>query len=1760
MIEDYDRTLELTQIAEDSAGTGAEQLARSQESIETALNKLKSSWQEFYTNFLQGDTFKSIISGANKFVNWLNNGNTMLKTTLTVTTAILGVYTAKHLITALELKVMKSIGGEEAIQKAAEDGILGTEVARLATLKKITAEKKIQNASDEKSSIMDSAKNFFQNKKYKGQGITDILKQGFGRGKSFGEGATETLVEGTESAVKGIKTLGSGLGTGLSNILGGVTEGVGALGGAFVELLPVIGVALPAAIAVGSVAWVTFGKDLYENYKLSKKAEQAIEDLQEATDNYSTSLSEYQDVNEKYNEYLELVAKGTALTTDEVEELTEVQNELASLMPNMVDYYDAEGNAILKENEALADLVETKKEQMLTDQQIKEAATRYGATVGVLSTSTAAGTSFQSMVDSASGLSASNYQKFTTVGSGLSDKEVSEGLEELSNATAFNAVTLGKLTDDTVTTEQFNKIAEAIQEAGEDKEGTEKAEAERKAFRQALEDSNEYSEEKINYLVQLNTDLGNQLVDTFSNLGDYIKEVKIQEAKVDISNVMDAADASEYTNVTEALQTITENQYEEGNSIINQSLEDAKGQLYNRSITLSRNTGGITPHDGVREAEEGERGYSSKEMADLVNTYLGSTDSLEEDVDAFKEGNKQEYQALKSAIKAGEVAVDGNKATSVKDYFEKLQDYQEEYTKQSEQFAEDFGELTDNQQTRINEILGQVKEGTLNDKDAREQLEKILKAANITSKDTIWKQLLGDGEGEAKLDIVANLEIEEKDAIEEQLANMLNAYKNDNGTYQIKIAANLDLSVNEDGEVANLDEFLNKYDITSTQVTAIQDIASGLYSDYGQQAGLNFINAYFDVLGNYKADDQQEIATAINTYINAESVENLRAAEKELKMLGVDISDITDLYTKSGKAGQLGFSGVQDAAEKLSTTLESIDTIMEDIVDAFTGELDITGVSALLNNFDNIDIEDFSVGAEGFKLNKNLDFDSYLDSMLDVYTEQTGQAMAQNAQSFLDQNAANVKIGYTELTAAAQEYVNSSTAEQEKIIEKWADTLDLSVDQVQTYFDGYSDQYQSLLMAALAKEQKAIQERVELAEEEKETWEDIASLIESFEKYYNFDQLADVLELQASDYEATISAAINSNITKQATEDMFNNYTQQMAEQLSDYQTAQKDTNYWKKQINNSKYLSIGEDGNLIKTQEYYNLANKVTSGQATDNEIEYYETIKENIDNMADQYTEAYSRMMKAHTSYINSLKKVKDAIKQEYQYVATMESKILDILEANDQKELDDYQETIDKKKEALQDYLSAVQDAIDKERNMRDTADQEEDLRQKERKLSILQMDTSGMYAGDIASLQKEIANDRQSLQDTYVDNYIDSLSDQINNLSESYDSDITAWEEYLEWKKEDMVQYQEAIDEILSMSLEQQSTWYQKNSEDFLTATDANKKVLLTDFEETAASANSAATLIKEGGLDMLQAALDSLEKDGVNSVDEAIQTFAENATTSIAGEDDTSITSAVKTLNNELDVSVTTLNESLKTAWDGVTSAAQNYLDVLESIGDIDIDSLIAKIKGAIEDSTVKTNDDDVVKPDSIKTLSKEKNSGNIELWENSEVSTTDGKTWVAANLGGKIWYLDKSKLKRGMWGMYTLTDDTEGYNTGKNWWAYKDTDKVKALFPAYARGGYVDYTGPAWVDGTKTSPEAFLDSTDTANIASLVEALQYFSTNKQANLDNSNLISNPTTAQNSYEITINVDELGDGYTVDDLVEEVGNKIYNISTQNKITRV
>ena len=104
--------------------------------------------------------------------------------------------------------------------------------------------------------------------------------------------------------------------------------------------------------------------------------------------------------------------------------------------------------------------------------------------------------------------------------------------------------------------------------------------------------------------------------------------------------------------------------------------------------------------------------------------------------------------------------------------------------------------------------------------------------------------------------------------------------------------------------------------------------------------------------------------------------------------------------------------------------------------------------------------------------------------------------------------------------------------------------------------------------------------------------------------------------------------------------------------------------------------------------------------------------------------------------------------------------------------------------------------------------------------------------------------------------------------------------------------------------------------------------------------------------------------------------------------------------------------------------------------------------------------------------------------------------------------------------------------------------ASAEETKARKTLKWYKHGGFVDYTGPAWVDGTPTEPEAFLNAYDTKAIQALTEALSYVYVSPGVLPTADMGVSNNTNVGDIY-ITINQAELKDDADYDEVAKRIG---------------
>ena len=123
---------------------------------------------------------------------------------------------------------------------------------------------------------------------------------------------------------------------------------------------------------------------------------------------------------------------------------------------------------------------------------------------------------------------------------------------------------------------------------------------------------------------------------------------------------------------------------------------------------------------------------------------------------------------------------------------------------------------------------------------------------------------------------------------------------------------------------------------------------------------------------------------------------------------------------------------------------------------------------------------------------------------------------------------------------------------------------------------------------------------------------------------------------------------------------------------------------------------------------------------------------------------------------------------------------------------------------------------------------------------------------------------------------------------------------------------------------------------------------------------------------------------------------------------------------------------------------------------------------------------------------------------------------------------------------------YVNKNVTSGYSGKLSDYSYENMKKkfkVKAgkagttsNIAAFKTGGLADFTGPAWLDGTKSRPEYILNAEQTKSFFELVDVL--------GSLKNGTSQSSQITGDSIYDVDINVESIGNDYDVEQLASTI----------------
>ena len=482
------------------------------------------------------------------------------------------------------------------------------------------------------------------------------------------------------------------------------------------------------------------------------------------------------------------------------------------------------------------------------------------------------------------------------------------------------------------------------------------------------------------------------------------------------------------------------------------------------------------------------------------------------------------------------------------------------------------------------------------------------------------------------------------------------------------------------------------------------------------------------------------------------------------------------------------------------------------------------------------------------------------------------------------------------------------------------------------------------------------------------------------------------------------------------------------------------------------------------------------------------------------EEYVSQLEEWFDALTEAEDALWDIEDAVAEikergEDQYF-DLESMIKDALIQSYQDEIDKLTEINNSINDTNASLLDAMQKTIDKQRQDRDNQRTEEDLAEKQRRLLYLQQDTSGANAMEILKLQDEIARGQEDYTDSLIDQKISELQEQNDEAAKQREQQITIAQAQLDYAIESGQLWNE-IYSLMNEGLDpdgglvrgSQLETLLKSSEGFKGMSVLSKMEWLNETNNLIAQALAYLELGRQ------------LEDIGVKAGTEIEFTTADG-----------------KVLKGTVD------DQGNVTAKDG-----QVYNNVYQGYDG----------KYYARENLKKVDEPKVEEPKP--TPKPEPEQAKVE-----EPQKQTGYYYTINGSGTKYWNMAAAQaaLAQIHAQIEASTKLTTVYGQKVDVAALKKQYAIQTHTYQYKKGGLADFTGPAWLDGTKSKPELVLNARDTENFIQLKNIL-------------GSLLNRSTTAPTenngdiTYDIDINVESIGSDYDVD----QIANKIKSLINED-----
>ena len=474
-------------------------------------------------------------------------------------------------------------------------------------------------------------------------------------------------------------------------------------------------------------------------------------------------------------------------------------------------------------------------------------------------------------------------------------------------------------------------------------------------------------------------------------------------------------------------------------------------------------------------------------------------------------------------------------------------------------------------------------------------------------------------------------------------------------------------------------------------------------------------------------------------------------------------------------------------------------------------------------------------------------------------------------------------------------------------------------------------------------------------------------------------------------------------------------------------------------------------------------------------------------LEGLRDQWQEADDAL----NDILDTVEQIREQGKEQY---FDLEERIKQGLLAQEQKKIDALSEINNSINDTNSKILDSMQEQIDQYRQNRDNEKTEKELEDKQRRLAYLQQDTSGANAMEILNLQKEIEEGQESYTDKLIDQKISELQKQNDQAAEQRERQIELMQNQLEHYEQSGEIWQDVYE-----------LWENGVDEDGMLMSGSRLEEILKESE----SFQGLSALGQKDWMDQLAESIKSafglFEGEGLRAKEGETITFKNKSGQWLTGVADAEGNIVVG------DTTYSGVHQIYNGSW--VTDEEEGTKNTPEDSGKGD--GSIAGLPGRVSLSSSEVR----------KLQTGLNNMLDDEILEGFDKLSVDGDYGPKTKQAVRILQQKLGVAADGIWGPGTKS-------------AFDASD-----LKAYKSGGLADFTGPAWLDGTKSKPEYILSADQTKAFFTLVDVL--------SGLRSGSSNSTEKSGDNMYDIDINVERIDSDYDV----EQLANKIKSLINED-----